>query len=193
MNISIEDIKKIIEDASKKGFKIGVRDIAFVVLLDAFENEDIAYKCLFGSESGFMQEYASVYARTGAVEYIKDYIDILSSNNGSRSKKQDIDDITFDENKAYMIKLKKDTEEAMANGEIEKKDALKILADISVKLNDKFNVKDANEDKQVVIVQNKFNAICECGREIYVPTKEELMKKYNLVEKDIDVKNNNLM
>ena len=193
MNISIEDIKKIIEDASKKGFKIGVRDIAFVVLLDAFENEDIAYKCLFGSESGFMQEYASVYARTGAVEYIKDYIDILSSNNGSRGKKQDVDDITFDENKAYMIKLKKDTEEAMANGEIEKKDALKILADISVKLNDKFNVKDANEDRQVVIVQNKFNAICECGREIYVPTKEEMMKKYNLVEKDIDVKNNNLM
>ena len=193
MNISIEDIKKIIEGASKKGFKIGVRDIAFVVLLDAFENEDIAYKCLFGSESGFMQEYASVYARTGAVEYIKDYIDILSANNGSRSKKQDIDDITFDENKAYMIKLKKDTEEAMANGEIEKKDALKILADISVKLNDKFNVKDANEDRQVVIVQNKFNAICECGREIYVPTKEEMMKKYNLVEKDVDVKNNNLM
>ena len=193
MNISIEDIKKIIEDASKKGFKIGVRDIAFVVLLDAFENEDIAYNCLFGSESGFMQEYASVYARTGAVEYIKDYIDILSANNGSRSKKQDIDDITFDENKAYMIKLKKDTEEAMANGEIEKKDALKILADISVKLNDKFNVKDANEDRQVVIVQNKFNAICECGREIYVPTKEEMMKKYNLVEKDVDVKNHNLI
>ena len=193
MNISIEDIKKIIEDASKKGFKIGVRDIAFVVLLDAFENEDSAYKCLFGSESAFMQEYASVYARTGAVEYIKDYIDILSTNNGSRSKKQDVDDITFDENKSYMIKLKKDTEEAMANGEIEKKDALKILADISVKLNDKFNVKDANEDRQVVIVQNKFNAICECGREIYVPTKEEMMKKYNLVEKDVDVKNNNLM
>ena len=140
-----------------------------------------------------MQEYASVSARTGAVEYIKDYIDILSANNGSRSKKQDIDDITFDENKAYMIKLKKDTEEAMANGEIEKKDALKILADISVKLNDKFNVKDANEDRQVVIVQNKFNAICECGREIYVPTKEEMMKKYNLVEKDVDVKNNNLI
>ena len=193
MNISVEDIKKIIEDASKKGFKIGVRDIAFVVLLDAFENEDIAYKCLFGSESGFMQEYASVYARTGAVEYIKDYIDILSSNNGSRGKKQDVDDITFDENKAYMIKLKKDTEEAMANGEIEKKDALKILADISVKLNDKFNVKDANEERQVVIVQNKFNAICECGREIYVPTKEEMMKKYNLIEKDIDIKDNNLM
>lgn len=193
MNISVDDIKKIIEDASKKGFKIGVRDIAFVVLLDAFENEDIAYKCLFGSESGFMQEYASVYARTGAVEYIKDYIDILSSNNGSRGKKQDVDDITFDENKAYMIKLKKDTEEAMANGEIEKKDALKILADISVKLNDKFNVKDANEDRQVVIVQNKFNAICECGREIYVPTKEEMMNKYNLIEKDIDIKDNNLM
>ena len=185
MNISIEDIKKIIEDASKKGFKIGVRDIAFVVLLDAFENEDIAYKCLFGSESGFMQEYASVYARTGAVEYIKDYIDILSTNNGSRSKKQDVDDITFDENKSYMIKLKKDTEEAMANGEIEKKDALKILADISVKLNDKFNVQ-SEEREQVIYVTQKYNDTCPyCSHEIARRplSKEEAMEMYNLTEK----------
>ena len=70
----------------------------------------------------------------------------------------------------------------MQNGEIEKKDGLKILTDISVKLNDKFSVNDTN-NQRVVIVNKKFNAICDCGREIYVPTKEDLMEKYNLIEK----------
>ena len=70
----------------------------------------------------------------------------------------------------------------MENGEIDKKDGLKILTDISVKLNDKFSVNDTN-NQRVVIVNKKFNAICDCGREIYVPTKEDLMEKYNLIEK----------
>ena len=81
-----------------------------------------------------------------------------------------------------MLKLKKDTELAMENHEIDKKDGLKILADLSTKLNDKFNVQADNVD-QMVFVSCKFNSICEsCGRELYIPTKEELMKKYNLIE-----------
>lgn len=194
MNIGIDEIKKLIEDAGKKGFKVSVRDIAFVILNDAFDNVDVAYKCLFGSDEGFIQEYATAYSRTGAIEYVKDYIELIDSRNKGKKKKgkkqSDDDDISFDENKAYMLKLKKDTEKAMEDGDIEKKDGLKILADISVKLNDKFNVKDANDDGQVVIVQSKFNAICECGREIYIPTKEELMEKYGLVENNNS--NNNL-
>ena len=81
-----------------------------------------------------------------------------------------------------MLKLKKDTEKAMNKGEIDKKDGLKILADLSVKLNDKFQVREERVE-QVVHVFSKFNAICQCGREIYIPTKEDMMKKYNLVEK----------
>ena len=81
-----------------------------------------------------------------------------------------------------MKKHKADTEKAMENGEKDKKDGLKILTDISVKLNDKFSVNDTN-NQRVVIVNKKFNAICDCGREIYVPTKEDLMEKYNLIEK----------
>lgn len=91
-------------------------------------------------------------------------------------------DITFEENKAYMLKLKKDTEDAIENNEIDKKDGLKILADLSVKLNDKFQVREERIE-QVVHVFTKFNAVCQCGREIYIPTKQDLMKKYNLIEK----------
>jgi hypothetical protein len=81
-----------------------------------------------------------------------------------------------------MLKLKKETEDAMASGEIDKKDGLKILSDISVKLNDKFSVSEEVKE-QLIYVNAKYNAICECGRELYIPTKEDLMKEYNLVEK----------
>ena len=54
---------------------------------------------------------------------------------------------------------------------------------ISVKLNDKFQVQGEVKE-QLIVVNTKFNAICgSCGREIYIPTKEDLMEKYNLVEK----------
>ena len=54
--------------------------------------------------------------------------------------------------------------------------------DISVKLNDKFSVSEEVKE-QLIYVNAKYNAICECGRELYIPTKEDLMKEYNLVEK----------
>jgi hypothetical protein len=95
------------------------------------------------------------------------------------------EDITFEENKAYMLKLKRDTEMAMEAGEIEKKDGLKILSDISTKLNDKFSVTAEVKD-QYVCVEQKYSSICSyCGRECAPPpmSKEEAMKMYNLIEK----------
>ena len=94
--------------------------------------------------------------------------------------------ISFEENKAYMLNLKRQTEEAMAAGEIDKKDGLKILSDISVKLNDRFSVKDENQD-QIVIVNSKYDAVCSrCGAEVSRRpiTKDEAMEMYNLVEKE---------
>lgn len=63
------------------------------------------------------------------------------------------------------------------------KDGVKAEIEIRSKLNDKFKVSEEG-GQQYIIVEQKFNSICECGREISVPTKEDLMKKYNLVEKD---------
>jgi hypothetical protein len=94
------------------------------------------------------------------------------------------EDITFEENKAYMLKLKADTERAMENNEIDKKDGLKILTDISTKLNDKFGAKEEMKD-QIVQVEMKYNDICPyCSHEVArrPMTKEEAIKEYNLIE-----------
>jgi hypothetical protein len=137
-----------------------------------YEDDIVAYKSLFGDGS----ETEITYYKQSApiIELGK----LMAESLGWNSK----EDITFEENKAYMLKLKADTERAMEAGDIEKKDGLKILTDISTKLNDKFGAKEEMKD-QMVVVECKFNSVCSCGREIYIPTKEDLMKKYNLVEK----------
>ena len=83
-----------------------------------------------------------------------------------------------------MLKLKKDTERAMEKGELEKKDGLKILSDLSVKLNDKFSVQAEVKD-QIIQVHQKYDAICPyCQHEVASKpmTKEEAMATYNLKE-----------
>ena len=179
--ISNEQIKRAIEDCARANHTISVRDISYVLLSMQFDDPLVAYKCIFGNDYDYNQDYHATYDQTSTMTYLKSYVEFTLLND--KKKKTKTEDISFEENKAYMLGLKKQTEEAMAAGEIDKKDGLKILTDISTKLNDKFSVKDEVQDS-IVQVYTKFNAICECGKEIYIPTKEDLMAKYNLVEKN---------
>lgn len=179
--ISNEQIKKTINDCTKANHIVNVRDISYALLCLHFEDSLVAYKCIFGNDYDYNQEYHATYDNTATMSYLKTYVEYTLLND--KKKKKQSEDISFEENKAYMLKLKKDTEEAMFAGDIDKKDGLKILTDISTKLNDKFSVKEEQQD-QIVQVQIKYNAICSCGREIYIPTKEVLMEEYNLVEKN---------
>ena len=183
--ISNEQIKQFIAECNRAGHTIGLRDISYVLLSRQFDDKALAYKSIYGSDVNFNAEYGYTYDQTASIEYLKMYAEQnFSDLSKKRKKKKDYEDISFDENKAYMLKLKKDTEEAIADGEIEKKDGLKILADLSVKLNDKFQVNDMSKD-QLIYVNCKYNSICErCGTELYIPTKKDLMEKYNLIEKE---------
>lgn len=182
--VSNEQIKQCINECMKAGHFIGLRDISYVLLCKQFNDKEVAYKALFGGDVDYTPAYLETYDHTASIEYLRIYAAQNFVDNASKKRKKDYDDITFDENKAYMLKLKKDTEEAMTAGEIDKKDGLKILADLSVKLNDKFNVNDSSHE-QLIYVNCKFNSICErCGTELYIPTKQDLMEKYNLIEKE---------
>jgi hypothetical protein len=115
---------------------------------------------------------------------LKNYIESNGLVGGKKKGKKKLyneDDITFDENKAEIIKLIKETQKALEEGKIKSADALKIQADLRVKLNDKFSVKDESQDS-LVVVNMKYNSVCSCGRELYIPTKEDLMQQYNLIE-----------
>lgn len=166
--LSNEKINDIIEKCKLCGHTVRVRDVAYAVLCETLEDKAVVYKCLFG-EYGSVDEYDADKA-TGKVKELTE-----------KALGKTHEDISFEENKAYMLKLKKETEDAIAKHEIDKKDGLKILADLSVKLNDKFSISEEVKD-QIVIVQTKFNSVCSCGRELYIPSKEDLMKQYNLKE-----------
>lgn len=178
--ITNEQIKRIVNDCYEAGHTISVRDISYVLLCNQFDDHLVAYKSIFGNDVDYCQEYHDAYSQTSAITYLKTYIDLLPTNTAKRKT----EDITFEENKEYMLKLKADTEKAMEEGQIEKKDGLKILTDISVKLNDKFKVASEEKD-QIVQVFAKYNSICSyCGHEVSAApmTKEEAMEKYNLIE-----------
>lgn len=182
--ISNEQIKKAIEDCARANHTISVRDISYVLLSMQFDDSLVAYKCIFGNDYDYNQDYHTTYDQTSTMTYLKSYVEFTLLND--KKKKTKTEDISFEENKAYMLGLKKQTEEAMAAGEIDKKDGLKILADLSVKLNDKFNVSDSSQE-QYVHVFAKYDAVCSrCGAEISRRpiSKEEAIEMYNLVEKE---------
>ena len=174
--ISKAKLKKIIDEAEKKGHELKVRDVAYAYLCTHFDDTTIAYKVVYGED---VLDTAAFDAKP-EIAYIKDQIKYSTMTDASESA----DKMSFDENKKEMIKLIKKTHDAMDEGLMEAKDGLKIIADIRVKLNDKFNVSDKSKSG-IVIVESKYNSVCErCGAELHIPTREELMAKYNLVEKE---------
>ena len=181
--ISNEQIKKTINDCAKANHVVNVRDISYALLCMHFEDSLVAYKCIFGNDYDYNQDYHTTYDNTATMAYLKTYVEYTLLSD--KKKKKQSEDISFEENKAYMLKLKKETEEAMEAGEIDKKDGLKILTDISTKLNDKFSVKE-EQVEQVVIVQAKYDDVCpSCGREVSRKplSKEDAMEMYDLIEK----------
>lgn len=185
--ITNEQIKQTINDCAKAGHHIGVRDISYALLCLHYEDGLLAYRSLFGNDDDYNQDYQPTYDQTAAMQYLKTYVEVSLLNEGKKRHKTE--DISFEENKEYMLKLKKQTEEAMAANEIDKKDGLKILTDISCKLNDKFKV-NSEEKAQVVYVTQKYDAICPvCGSEVARRpiTKDEAMEMYDLYEKETKI------
>lgn len=169
--INTENIKAIIEAGSVAGHQIIVRDISFVLLCRMYEEKDLAYKSLFPDKDDLDN-----YIKQDKIKWLQGYM--------SKSFFSDEDNsITFDENKKAILELIEETKKRLENKEIEPKDALKIEADLRVKLNDKFKIQSETKEK-VVIVEKKYNMICKHGYECYLPSKQDLMEMYDLVERN---------
>lgn len=169
-------LDKIIENCEQNGHLVGPKEVAYTILRIELDDPQTAFSIIYGGNARYSDKFISTPDMTFLYEMMK-YSNQSAKDNAAKEIK-----MSFDENREAMIKLIKETENAMGTGEIEKKDGLNIIKDIRVKLNDKFNVVD-NSKSSMVIVEPKFNAVCECGREIYIPTKEDMIKKYNLTEK----------
>jgi hypothetical protein len=180
MELTVEKVGEILTNASSQGANLKVRDIAYVLLRRYFDDRSYAWRVCF-SDSDYDEKTIDAYEEGIGYQFLKEVLMEVRDKGGLLYD----EDITFEENKAYMLKLKRDTEMAMEAGDLEKKDGLKILSDLSVKLNDKFSVQAEVKD-QMVIVEQKYNDICpRCQTEISrrTMTKEEAMREYNLMEK----------
>ena len=183
--ITNDEVRSIIEACKEAGFEgIRLRDVTYAWLsVFAFADATLAYKAVFGGDDDFDVENGKRYGSTPQIKYLQTMIRESFGKKNLMASKQDSEEVTFEMNKQGIIQLIKDTEFAMAQNQIEKKDGLKILTDLRVKLNDKFNVQEQVVD-QVVIVEKKYNHICKYGYECYLPTKEELMEMYDLVPRN---------
>lgn len=182
MELTIEKVGEILTRASENGLNLKVRDMSYILLTRYFEDKSYAYRVCFGADADYSAKAIKEYEESEGYKFLKTALNEVREG-GFVSRYAE--DITFEENKAYMLKLKKDTEEAMDRGELEAKDGLKILADLSVKLNDKFSVQAEVKD-QMVFVNAKYDDVCEyCQHEVSrrPMTKEEAMEEYNLIEK----------
>jgi len=171
-----DQIKKTIEHFKESGETIRVRDIAYTLLSKMFVDGKTAYQCLFGSAEGY-EDYADDEMRGKLEQYMSDagYIRSVSEDN-------DTGTITFEENRREMELLLKKTQQSMDDGLVDPKDGLKIMADIRVKLNDKFKV-ESKQRERTIIVQRKFDFVCPTTRkECYQLDKDFAMKKWNLIE-----------
>lgn len=160
--ITNENIENIIAEAAQEGFDIGVADISSAILARFYEDWE-----LITSDS-------KDYFASDGMKWLSKHLSDTVFNDA---------DINFDDNKKSMIALIEETRRKAKRGEIEADKAISIEKDIRKILNDKFNVQDNTKDK-VVVVEKKYNMVCRHGYECYLPTKEELMEMYGLVEKD---------
>ena len=179
MELTIEKVGEILTNASSQGANLKVRDIAYVLLRRYFDDRSYAWRVCF-SDADYDEKTIDAYEEGVGYQFLREVLAEVRDRGGLLYD----EDITFEENKAYMLKLKRDTEMAMEAGDLEKKDGLKILSDLSVKLNDKFSVQAEVKD-QMVIVEHKYDDICSyCQHEVArrPMTKEEAMETYNLKE-----------
>lgn len=196
-------IDKIIDDAKKHGYDVRIRDVGYAILCANLDDANMAYMLIFGDDGN-----AETFSELDRIKYLVRYFqseklqakekdeatEIAKLIAKSKGKKTDNGDgsMTFEENREgieqqlrEIVELKK---EAMNPTEGESAD-LKTLAllqkteaDLRVKLNDKFGAAEKTAE-QYIIVQPKFNTICEhTHRECWLQTKEYAKEHWHLID-----------
>lgn len=179
--INKEQIRDITEKCKIKGAEIKVTDIAFVYLCRHFSDADVAYRALFGKEA--TQKEVELYSKSKGIDILRQ---VLNEMDGRGRDEEFIltQDITFEQNKEALIKMLDKIPEAVNDGTLTMKDAMKMEKDIRVALNDKFGTAEESA-QQFVFVEAKFNHICEwTHRECFLQTKDYAKKQWGLVEKN---------
>lgn len=197
-------LEKIIEEAKKRSYDVRVRDVGYAALVAGLGDENLAHKLIFGDDGN-----EATYKELPHIKYLVNYLkaedlkkneskeaeDIAKLIAQSKGKKQVSNDgsMTFEENREgietqlrEIVELKKEAMNPMGDEQGADLKTLALLqkteADLRVKLNDKFGAAEKTAE-QYIIVQPKFNTICEhTRRECWLQTKEYAKKHWHLID-----------
>lgn len=170
-----KDIAFILDNLRAEYNNADEREITFVALCSLYKDKKkafhIAYRCDYGKDIKALYNSARIKKTR---EMLKQFgIGGVTSEGVSK-----------EQNKEALIKMIPQINAAMEDGSIEPDKGLKMIADIRVKLNDKFEMEESAEKKRIIIVPAKHDIICtfthrECSR---MPSREACKEYYNLVD-----------
>lgn len=192
-----KDMERIVRDCRAAGHDIRVRDICYCLLKADITDSDVIYNSLFEKTDATKQIMA--YEKSKAIRFLSKYLAVNYGRgkknvkvSSSKNSAQFAKDISFEENKAELVKMIDEIDNAVKNQTLEYKDALKMKVDIRTKLNDKFKVTENSNQEKIVVVPPKMNGICKrYNVECFFQTKEYAMKTWNLIEKPQTADNSN--
>lgn len=191
MKIGLDELNRLIEDCKAVGFDVKMGDIIYALCVDDFKDKSIPYKSLFDKNA--TDKEIRAYNKHKYTKFLKKYIDTnllhkeeVVNKSEEKESTQKYEDISFEENKDAIIKMIAEAEKKYADGEIEWDKYSDRVSKLRIALKDKFEVAKTQEDQRIIVYKN-YNDICVCGREIYRPTRddiiEDLKKTYDLVPK----------
>lgn len=194
-------LESIINEAKKRGHDVRVRDVGYAVLVVGLGDDALAHRLIFG-EDGNEATYKKLPHISFLVNFLKSdetkrkneeeasvIADLITKS--KKRKNEGVDGtMTFEENREgietqlrEIVELKKEAMSAEEGADLKTLALLqKTEADLRVKLNDKFGAAEKTAE-QYIIVQPKFNTICEhTRRECWLQTKEFAMEHWHLIE-----------
>ena len=173
MVLTAQQVKDMIVGMRSRGLDVGLRDVSFAILSNVFGDEALAYRSTFGDSPDVP---LGQYLEQPKVTEVK--AAILGAMPETPVDQENGTIISFDDLKAGLISdmrsleaLRDDKDE---NGvpKLEAKELAQVvgrIADIRVKLTEKFNTTERVVEQRVVVNQ-KYSSVCSfCGREIAPP------------------------
>lgn len=178
--IKDNDIKDIIKSVKPKWRNVSMKDIAFCILHEAFDDKEDIYKLIYGAEP---LEGVAAYCNSDKVQMLIDALKpyTLSNDNADET-------ITRSENRAGLIRQLKKLQSLIARKKISEGEAFKRETEIRCKLEKEFDLEEGDGQKHIIIVPQKHDYICphtnrECSK---MPSKKACMEYYNLTEKEVE-------